>query len=81
MGTIEEESPDPRTGTHCAIGFALACGDAIPAGAVANGRLVDLAPTVLALLGRNWHGMDGQPMAALQAHIDSMDHEQSRGAA
>jgi predicted AlkP superfamily phosphohydrolase/phosphomutase len=62
MGTVSGESPDPRTGTHSTQGFAIACGDGFPAGGVATGHLVDLAPTALALLGRQWSGMDGQPL-------------------
>ena len=51
VGLVEEASPDPRTGTHSTSGFLLAAG---PDGAAArrgDGHLLDVAPTVLQLLG------------------------------
>ncbi len=67
LGTVSGESPDPRTGTHSTEGFAIACGEDFPAGHVASGHLVDLAPTALALLGREWSGMDGSPLSILHS--------------
>ncbi|NQV86169.1 MAG: hypothetical protein HQ492_03735, partial [Woeseiaceae bacterium] len=72
IGTVSGESPDPRTGTHSTQAFAIACGAAFPAGTVAAGHLIDVAPMALALLGGNWHGMDGTPLTMQQ---------ESRGAA
>ena len=72
LGTVSGESPDPRTGTHSIQGFAIICGEGFAAGEIAAGRLIDVAPTVLALLGREWGGMDGSPLSIRQ---------ESRGAA
>jgi predicted AlkP superfamily phosphohydrolase/phosphomutase len=52
VGTLEGVSPDTRTGTHRGPGFLLARGPGIVAGEAAQrGNILDLAPTVLALLG------------------------------
>ena len=67
VGTVSGESPDPRTGTHSARGFAIACGGDFPAGDTAEGCLIDVAPTVLAILGRDWRGMTGRPLLNIQA--------------
>ena len=67
LGTVSGKSPDPRTGTHSAQGFAIACGEGFPAGHVTSGHLIDLAPTALALLGREWSGMDGSPLSILRS--------------
>lgn len=72
MGIVSGESPDPRTGTHSTKGFAIACGEGFPAGEFATGRLIDLAPTALSLLGKKCSGMDGSPLIIRQ---------ESRGAA
>jgi len=62
MGKVEGESPDPRTGTHSANGFCLVSGKEFSQGTTTRGRLIDVAPTVLALLGADWNGMDGRPL-------------------
>lgn len=51
MGMVSGESPDPRTGTHSTRGFLLACGPGIDGGARETGHLVDVAATILNLLG------------------------------
>jgi len=66
LGTVKGESPDSRTGTHSTEGFAIASGMGFPAGETAAGRLIDLAPTALQLLGGNSNGMDGEPLEVLQ---------------
>jgi len=80
MGTVAGESPDPRTGTHSKQGFAIACGDGIPAGDVASGSLIDLAPTALALLGKKWSGMDGSPLSVAVNCGGVAENEKSIGA-
>lgn len=63
IGTIERPSPDPRTGTHSPSGFLLACGAGFRAGDRGRARLVDVAATVLELLGVPADpGMDGRPL-------------------
>jgi predicted AlkP superfamily phosphohydrolase/phosphomutase len=59
MGLVEQESPDPRTGTHSPRGFCLARGDRFARGASATGRLEDIAPTVLDLVAAKAGEMDG----------------------
>ena len=81
MGTVFGESPDPRTGTHSTKAFAIACGEGIPNGGVASGQLVDLAPTILALLGREWEGMDGRPLDFRRISSNAENTNESRGAA
>jgi predicted AlkP superfamily phosphohydrolase/phosphomutase len=60
FGTIEMPSPDPRTGTHSPRAFLAATGPGIRAGEHGNGRLVDVAPTVLGMLGIAAEGMEGR---------------------
>jgi len=68
IGTIEQRSPDPRTGTHSPAAFLLATGPGIQIGGRSVGRLVDVAPTVLALLGVELaSAMDGEPLARVTA--------------
>ena len=63
MGRVEGASPDPRTGTHSTSGFLLACGPGIAAGRQARGHLVQVAPTVLQLLGLDEDfGLDAAPL-------------------
>jgi predicted AlkP superfamily phosphohydrolase/phosphomutase len=71
VGVIRSTSPDPRTGTHSTSGFALACSPGMASGTEARGRLVDIAPTVLALLGLDvGPQFDGRPLSALVgAHV------------
>jgi predicted AlkP superfamily phosphohydrolase/phosphomutase len=67
VGLVEEVSPDPRTGTHSTRGFLLAAGPTVAAGGRGQGHLLDVAPTVLQLLGlepgRNT--FEGRPLRAL----------------
>ncbi len=51
LGLIEGASPDPRTGTHSPSGFLLAHGLDIAQGKKGEGRLVQVAPSVLRLMG------------------------------
>jgi len=48
---ISEHSPDPRSGNHRPDGFAVVCGGGLPRGRATTGRLLDVAPTVLASFG------------------------------
>jgi predicted AlkP superfamily phosphohydrolase/phosphomutase len=50
-GAVEGANPDIRPGTHSRSGFLMAQGSDIPRGYLGRGRLVDVAPTVLRLLG------------------------------
>ncbi len=45
-------NPDGRSGNHSSNGFVLAVGSGIPSNSIVeNGHILDLAPTILALLG------------------------------
>ncbi len=44
--------PDGRSGTHHAQGVLIAAGPGVKSGNIENGHILDLAPTILALLGR-----------------------------
>jgi predicted AlkP superfamily phosphohydrolase/phosphomutase len=51
IGSLSEPSPDPRPGTHTGPGFVLANGPGIrQGGRLADGHILDFAPTLLALL-------------------------------
>jgi predicted AlkP superfamily phosphohydrolase/phosphomutase len=64
FGRVEAESADPRPGTHSPEGFLLALGPGIPTGDHATGRLVDVAPTILQLLGITLPThLDGEPLS------------------
>ena len=66
IGLIEGVSPDPRPGTHSPDGFLLAAGAGILRGQLGCGRLMDVAPTVLSLLGLEPPAdMDGGPLPVL----------------
>jgi len=65
LGMVEKESPDPRTGTHSWRGFCLAQGTRFVRGGSAAGRLQDVAPTVLGLLGVTAGDMDGVALGIL----------------
>jgi predicted AlkP superfamily phosphohydrolase/phosphomutase len=68
FGWIEGDNADPRPGTHSPYGFLLAGGAGVPSGLQGCGRLVDVAPTVIKLLGLTPPGnMDGVPLSALLA--------------
>ena len=63
MDRVEAPSPDPRTGTHSTSGFMLAHGSGFAGGVRARGRLEQVAPTILSLLGLPTEsGFDGQPI-------------------
>lgn len=66
MGTVDRESPDPRTGTHSWRGFCVAHGARFPAGGAGTARLQDVPPTVLELMGVQVRDMDGSAMSVLQ---------------
>ncbi|RPJ82313.1 MAG: hypothetical protein EHM18_15805, partial [Acidobacteria bacterium] len=51
VGEITGSNPDRRTGTHSPEAFLLAVGPGVTPGRQATARLVDIAPTVLSLLG------------------------------
>ena len=66
FGLIEGASPDPRPGTHSPYGFLLAGGPDIPHGRQGQGHLMDVAPTVLRLLGLEPTAItNGRPLAAV----------------
>jgi predicted AlkP superfamily phosphohydrolase/phosphomutase len=67
IGLIEGTNPDARPGTHSPDGFLIAAGPGIPRSQQSSGRLIDVAPTVLQLLGlRPPTDMDGQLLTALR---------------
>jgi predicted AlkP superfamily phosphohydrolase/phosphomutase len=68
FGSIEGENSDPRPGTHSPYGFLLAAGAGVPSRLEGCGRLVDVAPTAMKLLGLTPPAyMDGVPLSSLTA--------------
>jgi predicted AlkP superfamily phosphohydrolase/phosphomutase len=68
VGMIRGNSPDLRTGTHSTNGFALASSPGLESRTDGRGRLVDIAPTVLALLGVDGASQfDGSPLLPIVA--------------
>ena len=66
FGSIEGDNADPRPGTHSPYGFLLAAGVGLPQRLQGRGHLVDVAPTVMKLLGLTPPAeMDGVPLSAL----------------
>src|SRR5262249_774023 len=66
IGLLEGKSPDPRPGTHSPFGFLIAEGRDIPENGSDTGHLVDVAPTILDLLGLGAIPvMNGTPLAGL----------------
>lgn len=66
FGCIEGDNADPRPGTHSPYGFLLAAGAGVPHGLQDSGRLVDVAPTVMKLLGLTPpSNIDGAPLSTL----------------
>jgi predicted AlkP superfamily phosphohydrolase/phosphomutase len=51
LGEVTGTNPDRRTGTHSPEAFLLAAGGSVTPGLQGAARLVDVAPTALALLG------------------------------
>ena len=78
FASIEGDNADPRPGTHSPDGFLLAAGAGLPQGLHGRGRLVDVAPTVMKLLGLTPPAnTDGVPLSALTDPADR--HEAHRG--
>jgi predicted AlkP superfamily phosphohydrolase/phosphomutase len=46
------KNPEGRSGNHSPEGFMIACGPEISAGSISNIHILDLAPTILHLLGQ-----------------------------
>jgi predicted AlkP superfamily phosphohydrolase/phosphomutase len=66
FGCIEGDNADLRPGTHSPYGFLLAAGGGVPHGLQGSGHLVDVAPTVMKLLGLTPPAnMDGVPLSTL----------------
>lgn len=67
LGEIRGASPERRTGAHRNEGMLIAAGPEIAArGETAGGGIVDLAPTILALLGAERPpGLEGRALAQL----------------
>jgi predicted AlkP superfamily phosphohydrolase/phosphomutase len=77
FGRIEGESADPRPGTHSPFGFLLAAGSGLPQGLEGRGRLIDVAPTVMKLLGLTPPtNMDGVPLSALTLPANGPEAQQ-----
>jgi predicted AlkP superfamily phosphohydrolase/phosphomutase len=67
-GVVDENLADTPYTEHSGTGFALAAGPHVRAGASAEGEVVDLAPTLLALLGVSAPpSMTGTPLSGLLA--------------
>ena len=71
IGLVEGKSPDRRPGTHSPFGFLIAAGGHIPHSGGGDGELVDVAPTILKLMGLDAvPDMDGTPLVGLlQRHV------------
>jgi predicted AlkP superfamily phosphohydrolase/phosphomutase len=66
FGSIEGDNADLRPGTHSPYGFLLAAGAGIPSGVQGFGRLVDVAPTAMKLLGLTPPAIfDGMPLKSI----------------
>jgi predicted AlkP superfamily phosphohydrolase/phosphomutase len=68
VGTIRAPDPRLRTGGHIDDGWFVAAGPSVApgaAGTVEDAALVDLAPTICALLGAELPGADGRPLRAI----------------
>jgi len=63
-GRVEGASPDPRTGTHSPEAFLLAWGAGATQGTHGSARLVDVAPTIMNILGLDSRPqMEGIPLS------------------
>lgn len=63
-GRVEGVSPDPRTGTHSPEAFLLAWGAGTTQGTRGSARLVDVAPTIMNILGLDSRPqMEGIPLS------------------
>jgi predicted AlkP superfamily phosphohydrolase/phosphomutase len=77
FGCIEGENADPRPGTHSPYGFLLALGAGLPQGLRGRGRLVDVAPTVMQLLGLTLPAnFDGMPLNVLTDPAAALERQQ-----
>ena len=77
FGSIEDDNADPRPGTHSPYGFLLAAGAGVPSGLQGSGRLVDVAPTAMKLLGLTLPaGLDGVPLSALTDAANRQEAQQ-----
>jgi predicted AlkP superfamily phosphohydrolase/phosphomutase len=77
VGRIEGESADPRPGTHSPHGFLLATGAGIPVRLEAAGHLVDVAPTIMTLLGLTPSpDMDGRALRVLTDAANGQERQQ-----
>lgn len=69
FGRIEGDNADLRPGTHSPDGFLLAAGAGVRKGLRDHGRLIDVAPTAMKMLGLTVPAhMDGSPLNALTNH-------------
>jgi predicted AlkP superfamily phosphohydrolase/phosphomutase len=64
LGTLRKPYAGPRTGHHRREGFFACRGPAVEPGEIGPIDLVDVAPTVAALLGVELSEIDGRPIAA-----------------
>ena len=63
MERVALKSPDPRTGTHSISGFLVGAGPGVTARARIHGHLVQVAPTILKILGISAAAeVDGTPL-------------------
>jgi predicted AlkP superfamily phosphohydrolase/phosphomutase len=81
LGSVGGAGIDPRTGTHHPVAFVALRGPDVSANPVSSGRhVVDIAPTVLTLLGVNppsW--MSGRPLLASDAPMSEAARRRARG--
>lgn len=68
IGIVRGVSKDPRSGNHMPAARFVARGPGIAAGIeVPPAQMLDIPPTVVALLGAPLNGLEGRPIAALAA--------------
>ena len=64
---VPGRNPEGRSGNHRMEGFLIAAGKDIKSGTIQGARMIDLAPTIFALLGQPVpEAMDGEPLDILR---------------
>jgi predicted AlkP superfamily phosphohydrolase/phosphomutase len=76
IGELRADDPLYRTGNHVADGIYFCFGPSVPAGEQAHSAsIMDIGPTIAAMLGTQLPDADGKPIAAL-SHLSDFRVEQ-----
>jgi predicted AlkP superfamily phosphohydrolase/phosphomutase len=68
IGRIDGKLPDPRSGNHKPQGFAIFHGPGIKKQRASEGRILDIAPTILNYFGlKAPDDFDGRPLAVVSS--------------